>query len=345
MRGLLSYTDQGIYCERADVYIDPWRPVNKAIITHAHADHSRWGMKHYLAHTDSIPVMKHRLGEDINVTAKEYNESFAINGVRFSLHPAGHIVGSAQVRVEYKGEVWVVSGDYKTEQDATCKPFEPVRCHAFITESTFGLPVYDWAPADDVYHSINAWWKKNREQDKVSIILGYSLGKAQRIIAHLDQHLGEVYTHGAIENTNEVLRSAGISVPATTRITRETDKKALVGNMVVAPPSAHNTLWMRKFKPYSVGIASGWMALRGARRRRNADRGFVMSDHADWKGLNAAISATGAGTIYVTHGYSNTFAQWLTEKGYNAQVLETEYEGELSEIGESKLNEGEEEQA
>lgn len=345
MKGLLSYTKKGIYCEKADVFIDPWRPVDKAIITHAHADHSRWGMKKYIAHHHSIPVMKHRLGNDIDVTGKNYGEDFNINGVKFSLHPAGHIIGSAQVRVEYKGEVWVVSGDYKTEPDSTCTPFEAVQCHTFITESTFGLPVYDWIPSKAIYSSINQWWETNQAQGKVSILLGYSLGKAQRIIEHLNQDIGKVYTHGAIENTNEVLRSAGISVPTTTRITKETDKKELIGNMIIAPPSAHNTPWMRKFKPYSVGITSGWMALRGARRRRNADRGFVMSDHADWNGLNAAVEATGAENIYVTHGYSATFAQWLNEKGKNAHVLETEYEGELSEIGESKLKEKEEEQA
>lgn len=340
---LLRFAPEGIYCPRADVYIDPWKPVKRAIITHAHADHSRWGMQHYLAHVDSVPVMRYRLGEDISVQGVEYGEVITINGVAFSLHPAGHIVGSAQVRVAYRGEVWVVSGDYKIEPDKTCVAFEPVPCQHFITESTFGLPVYEWKPAEQIYQEINDWWRANQELGKTSVILGYSLGKAQRIIEHLDSSIGPIFTHGAIENTNEVLRQAGIPIQATERITADTDKKHFAGSMVVAPPSAQNTSWTKKLKPFEVGIASGWMALRGARRRRNADRGFVMSDHADWKGLNQAVEATGAEHVYVTHGYSHVFAQWLNERGYQSQVVETEYEGELSEIGESKVEPAESE--
>lgn len=333
---LLRFTDKGIYCPQAKVYIDPWKPVNKAIITHAHADHSRWGMKSYLAHHLSVPVMKHRLGNDINAEGVGFNEPRTINGVKFSLHPAGHIYGSAQVRVEYKGEVWVVSGDYKTENDKACTSFEPVKCHSFITESTFGLPVYRWENQESVFDDINRWWRKNKEQGKTTILCGYSLGKAQRIIQNLDSSIGKIYTHGAVENTNEVLREAGVDIRETTLLTNEHSKKELVGNIVIAPPSAIGTPWARKLKPYSTGVASGWMMIRGMRRRRNADRGFVLSDHADWNGLNESVKATGAENIYVTHGYSTIFSNWLKEQGYNASVVETEYEGENMDEKEEK---------
>lgn len=338
MNGLLSYTQNGIYCAQADVYIDPWKPVNKAIITHAHADHSRWGMKHYLAHEDSAAVMKHRLGNDISLETKKYNEPFSINGVKFSLHPAGHIIGSAQIRVEYNHEIWVVSGDYNTQPDAYCPAFEPVKCHCFITESTFGLPVYKWEPTSVIFNQIHQWWQKNREEKKVSVLLAYSLGKAQRLIHHLHQEYGKIYTHGAIENTNEVLRKSGIRVPTTHRITQSTTTKEMLGQLVIAPPSAQNSTWMNKLKPHNIAMASGWMNLRGAKRRRNTERGFTLSDHADWNGLNQAVNASEAENIYVTHGYKTTFAQWLCEQGKNAMVLETEFEGELSELNESSTS-------
>ena len=336
MDKLLLFHENGIYCPKADVYIDPWRPVDKAIITHAHADHSRWGMKHYLAHTDSVPVMRHRLGADINIDAVGYREPVYINGVEFTLFPAGHIYGSAQVRVSYKGEVWVVSGDYKTTPDKTCETFEPVQCQHFITESTFGLPVYKWQSEEDIFADINGWWAKNKAEGKTSILLGYSLGKAQRLIQNADLSIGPIFTHGAVENTNEVIRNAGFPLQKTERITRDTDKKKFPGSLVIAPPSAVGTSWVNKMKPYEVGIASGWMTLRGTRRRKNVDRGFALSDHADWPGLLEAIAATGAENIYVTHGYTNLFSQYLNEVGYNASIVETEYTGELSEIGEGK---------
>jgi len=291
---LLEFTSNGIYCPQADVYIDPWGRVDKALITHGHADHSRWGHKYYLCTDDAKPVIRFRLGTDLHIESIPYGTKRAINDVTFSFHPAGHIVGSAQIRVEYKGEVWVVSGDYKLEDDGISTPFEPVKCHTFITESTFGLPVYRWKPQSEVFESINAWWKSNQEAGKVTVITGYSLGKAQRILHHLDTSIGKIYTHGAVENVNEVMRSQGIKLPETIKVTKAIPRRDFQGNIVIAPPSALASPWMRKFTPYSEGIASGWMALRGARRRRAVDRGFILSDHADWEGLNQAIGETGA---------------------------------------------------
>ena len=322
---------EGIYCEEADVFIDPWRPVNKAIITHAHADHSRYGMKHYLAHHHSIPVMKNRLGMDISVEGKTYGEVTRINGVEISLHPAGHIIGSAQIRLSKGGETWVVSGDYKTAPDATCTPFEPVKCQHFITESTFGLPVFQWDDEQVIFCEMERWYQKNREAGITSVLLVYALGKAQRVIQGLAGKVGTIFTHGAVENTNEVLRQAGLPIAPTERITADTDLNRVKGGFVLAPPSVQNTSWLRKFKPHSLGVASGWMALRGTRRRRNPDKGFILSDHADWSGLNQAVEATGADHIYVTHGYRNALAGWFNEKGKNASVLDTEFTGELFE--------------
>ncbi len=325
---LISFNEKGIYCARADVYIDPWKPVKKALITHAHADHSRWGHQLYIAHRDSVPVMKYRLGEDIQIQGVEYGDEIREGGVNFSFHPAGHIPGSAQIRVEYKGEVWVISGDYKLEDDGLSTAFEPVQCHHFITESTFGLPVYQWKPQEIVFKEINHWWKTNQDNGKVSVLCGYSLGKAQRILKGLDTSIGNIFTHGAVENINEVMRYQGVELPDTTKVTAEHKKTDFKGAIVIAPPSALGSTWIRKFNPYVTGICSGWMALRGARRRRAADRGFVLSDHADWQGLNEAVKLTEAENIYVTHGYKEIFAQWLREQGLNAQPVDTLFEGE-----------------
>jgi putative mRNA 3-end processing factor len=337
---VLTFTENGIYCPAADVYIDPWRPVERALITHAHADHSRWGMKKYLAHHDSLPVMRLRLGQDIDVQGVAYGEVLDLNGVKVSFHPAGHIVGSAQIRLEHQGEVWVVSGDYKLEDDGLCTPFEPVKCHTFITESTFGLPVYRWQPQAVVMAEVNAWWAANAAEGKASLLSGYSLGKAQRIIQSVDHDIGPVFTHGAVENTNEVLRAAGLALKPTIRVVAQGPdkhtKKDFRQALIIAPPGAIGSAWARRFQPFSLGIASGWMALRGARRRRAADRGFLLSDHADWPGLNEAIAATGAEKVFVTHGYSDLFARWLREQGLEAEVVQTQFEGELGEISEGE---------
>ena len=324
---VLQFRPQGIYCPAGDFYIDPWKPVDRALITHGHADHSRWGMKSYLATEAATPVIKHRLG-DISIDTIKFAEPRQIGDAKVSFHPAGHVPGSAQIRIEVGGEVWVASGDYKTTNDGLSESFEPIRCHAFITESTFGLPVFKWDQQKDVINSINAWWQANKEAGNFSIIGAYALGKAQRILANVDTSIGPILTHGAIENTNQVLRAQGLPLPDTIRVTPDTDVKAHQGGLVIATPSAMNGPWARKFGKASTAFASGWMAMRGVRRRRSADRGFVMSDHADWDGLNAAIKATGAERIFVTHGYTAQFSRWLSEQGYDAAIVETEFEGE-----------------
>lgn len=329
-RSLLEFTNRGIYCPPADVYLDPWRAVPKALITHGHADHSRSGHQQYITHHSNVPIVRHRLG-NISVAGREWGESFTVNGVKFSFHPAGHIIGSSQIRVEHKGEVWVFSGDYKTDADGLTTPFEPVRCHTFITECTFGLPVFNWKPFDRIHAEINQWWARNREDGRTSVIFAYSLGKAQRLLRYLDPSIGKIYTHTAIENMTRVLREHH-DFPPTEHIKRETDRKGLQGHMVLAPPSAHGSPWMRKMVPFVSATASGWMQFRGARRRRAVDQGFVLSDHSDWKGLLSAIEATGAERVVCTHGYTRIFSRHLMEVGYQATVEGTEFEGENAEL-------------
>ena len=326
---LLIFNDRGIYCPVADVYIDAWKPVHRCIISHGHSDHARFGHKHYLTHRNNVPIIKHRLG-DINVQSAEWGEVFLINGVRFSLHPAGHVIGSSQVRVEYKGEIWVFTGDYKLQADGVCQPWEPVPCHALITECTFGLPAFNWRPQSEVMQDINTWWKENKEEGKTSVIFAYSLGKAQRILKHLNPDQGRIYTHGAIEKMTAVLRDIQ-DFPATELITRETKKTDLPGNIVIAPPSAHGSPWIRKMVPYETASASGWMAFRGARRRRAVDRGFVLSDHCDWQGLLRAIKEYGAQKVICTHGYTDIFSKYLRSIGLDARTEKTQFEGEVLE--------------
>lgn len=330
MKGpLLQFTNKGIYCAQANVYLDPWKPVDKAIISHGHADHSRWGHKKYITHHRNIPIISHRLGE-IDVTGKNWGETFIINNVKFSLHPAGHIIGSSQIRVEHKGEVWVFTGDYKTENDGISTPFEPVKCNTFITECTFGLPAFTWTPQEEVFKDINTWWAENRAEGKTSILFGYSLGKAQRLLKYLDTDIGRIYTHGAIENMTEVLRPM-VHFPETTLITKETKKEQLLGNIVLAPPSAHGSTWIRKMVPYVTASASGWMTFRGARRRRAIDKGFVLSDHCDWSELLSSIKETGAEKVICTHGYTDIFSRYLQELGYDARTETTQYGEEENE--------------
>jgi len=329
---LITITNCGLYCKRGDFYIDPWRPVDRAVITHAHSDHAYRGHKTYLVAKAGEELARIRLWtEDSgvpNIETLEYGETLSNNGVKISLHPAGHILGSAQVRVEYKGEVWVVSGDYKLTPDPTCEPFEPVRCNFFITEATFGLPIYRWPPTQQVFDQISSWWRRNQEREKASVIFAYSLGKAQRILAGVDPAIGRIYTHGSVERLTQAYRNAGVNLPETIYAGDVANRKDFVGSLIVGPPSAQATTWLRRFGSHSTGFASGWMMVRGARRQRAVDRGFVLSDHADWPELNTAIRATEAETVYVTHGFSAEVVRWLNETGMHAVQLKTQFIGD-----------------
>ena len=336
---LVVLRPEGLYCPPGNFYIDPWRPVDRAVVTHAHADHARPGHAHYLAAAPGEGVLRARLGA-ITLQTLAYGEVVDHFGVRVSLHPAGHVLGSAQVRLEHGGRVWVASGDYfvagaeddPCEANATCTPFEPVRCDCFITESTFGLPIYRWAPQRELFADIDRWWAANAAAGRPSLLLGYSFGKAQRILKGVDAGIGPIVVHGAVEPLNRAYREAGVALPETKLVTEITDKASLGRALVIAPPSVQNSVWARRFVNHSDAFASGWMQLRGARRRRAVDRGFVLSDHADWPGLQRAIRGTGAQRVIVTHGYESVMVRWLAEQGLEAGAFSTEY-GDEQEAG------------
>jgi putative mRNA 3-end processing factor len=324
---VLTWTDRGLYCAAGDFFIDPWRPVDRALITHGHADHARPGHRRYLCTQACLPVMRHRLGDVVAETVR-YGEMRRIGDAEVSFHPAGHVPGSAQIRVAVGGQVWVVSGDYKIEDDGLSEAFAPLRCHVFISECTFGLPVFHWQRQSVVAAQINRWWAANAAEGRVSLLAAYSLGKAQRLLHLLEPEIGPILTHAAVENTNAVLRAQGLALPPTIRITPDLDRKAHPGALIVGPPAVLGSPWARRFGPPATGYASGWMQMRGVRRRRATDRGFVISDHADWDGLLGAIRETGAETLYLTHGYTDSFTRYLREQGHDAHVLATEYGGE-----------------
>ncbi|HEY4130022.1 MAG TPA: ligase-associated DNA damage response exonuclease [Gemmatimonadaceae bacterium] len=326
---LLRLAERGLYCAPGDFYIDPWGTVDRAVITHAHGDHARWGSARYLCSRECEGVLRTRLGPEAVVESRTWGEPVDFNGVRVSLHPAGHILGSAQIRVEHRGEVWVVSGDYKTDPDPTCTAFELVRCDTFITESTFGLPIYRWPGEWQVFDEIRAWWSANKSEGRTSVLFGYALGKAQRLLAGLaDAEIGPVYTHGAVERLNRDYRAAGVPLANTQYAGALPKGHDFAGSLVVAPPSAAGSTWLRRFGDVSTGFASGWMRIRGARRRRALDRGFVLSDHVDWPSLLAAVEGTGAERVWVTHGTREPLVRWLNDRGIEARAIASQWTGE-----------------
>lgn len=333
---LIEFSDKGLYCPQGQFYIDPWRPVERAVITHAHSDHARAGSQHYLCHRDSRPLLQLRLGDN-DYQLAEWSEPVYMNGVKLSLHPAGHMIGSSQVRVEYNGEVWVVSGDYKTEDDGISGKFEPVKCNTFVTESTFGLPIYDWAPQEVLYQRIRDWVQQNVVNGKTSVLLAYSFGKAQRVIKCLEGCVENILVHGAVYNAQQALKEAGWQFPEVIKVSPEMPKELFHRSVVVAPGSAADSPWLRKMQPVSVGNCSGWMQVRGNTRRQNVDAGFALSDHADWKGLLQAVKATGAEKVYVTHGFQAAFSRYLNENGIEAGEVKTEYSNNEEEVAETTV--------
>jgi putative mRNA 3-end processing factor len=321
---LIALTDRGLYCAAGDFHIDPWRPVGRAFITHAHGDHARPGSEAYLCHEHTAPFLKKRLG-DVRIEIVRYGKTLRQDGVEVSFHPAGHVLGSAQIRVARRGEVWVASGDYKLTDDGVVPPFEPRRCDVFITESTFGLPIYRWRPQAETFDAINAWWRENVAGGRTSVLYAYALGKAQRVLAHLDPSIGPIVCHGAVESINVLHREMGVGLPRTKLVAEISEKAELRRALVLAPPSAAGSPWLKRFGEYSDALASGWMQLRGNRRRRGLDRGFALSDHADWPALLAAVQATGASRVLATHGSVGPLTRYLRETGLDAEPLVTSY--------------------
>jgi putative mRNA 3-end processing factor len=327
---LLQVREAGLYCPAGDFYVDPVLPVAYAVITHGHADHARPGHGHYLASTDSAGILKTRLGFEIRLQSLAYGESLTRNGVRLSLHPSGHILGSAQVRIEQDGRVWVVTGDFKQHADPTCRPFDPLPCHGLVMESTFGLPIFRWPAPKRIMDEIQRWWRQNQDDGKTSLLFTYALGKAQRVLAGL-QAIGPIFVHGAVAAVNDLYAQAGIRLAATERVSSVTDARRFAGALVLAPPSADHGTWTRRFKRAERAYASGWMQIRGNRRRRSLSRGFVLSDHADWDGLLAAVTASGAEEVWVSHGFAAELARHLGETGLQATAFSLPYAGEAAE--------------
>ena len=321
---LINFSNKGIYCKQGNFYIDPWQPVDLAVTTHGHADHVKWGNKAYLCHDLTKPVLNQRLGPDLSIQTLPYNKQISINGVKLSLFPAGHVIGSSQIRLEYKGEVCVISGDYKVEYDGISTEFEPVKCHTFVSESTFGLPIYKWQPQSVIFSQIKDWISDNHDRNKTSVLVAYSLGKAQRLIKGLDGY-GEIYVHNSIANLNDGFIKAGVDLPETTRITSDTKKEDLQRGIVIVPPALAEGRWIKNLINGATGVCSGWMQVRASRRWRSADAGFALSDHADWPGLLNAIEATEAEKVYVTHGFTSTFSKYLNEIGIESEEVKTQY--------------------
>lgn len=328
---LIQPTRLGLYCAAGDFHIDPWRPVPRALVTHAHADHARPGSDAYWGTRTGLGLMRRRLGGKARLHGVDYGEPLSFGPVTVSFHPAGHILGSAQIRVEHAGEVWVASGDYKRDADPTCAPFTPVACDTFITEATFALPVYRWPPVTSVATAIHQWWCENAGAGRTTVIFSYALGKAQRLMAALPaDRPGPIYLHGAVAPLTEDYRAAGIDLPPAHRVSEAPRDEDYGTALVIAPPSAAGSTWMRRFRRPALGFASGWMRIRGNRRRRGYDRGFVISDHVDWPGLLQTIEDTGARQILTTHGRADELVRYLHERGLDARPLATLYgdEGE-----------------
>jgi len=319
---LLQPRPEGLYCPAGDFFIDPMLPVARAVVTHAHGDHARSGSGRYQVAAAGIGLMRERLGQDAQIGAHDYGVVFRMGSVEVSLHPAGHVLGSAQVRMAYDGRVVVVSGDYKRDPDPTCVPFEPVPCDVFVTESTFGLPVYRWPPMAQVIDDLLAWWEDCAQKQIPAVLFCYALGKAQRILAELAPRTERtVHLHGAMLRLVESYREAGVRMVPTEPVSESARGRDFAGELILAPPSAAGSPWMKRFSKASTGFASGWMQIRGNRRRRGYDRGFVVSDHADWPGLIRSVEDSRASRIYVTHGDGDTLIRHLRDLGHDAQSL------------------------
>jgi putative mRNA 3-end processing factor len=328
---VLTETADGLYCEDGSFFIDPWQAVDRALITHAHGDHARPGSRSYLCTPGTAALLRRRLGADAAIETIEYGTPLRVGDVTVSFHPAGHVLGSAQIRIEGRAGVWVVSGDYKRAADPTCDAFEPVPCDTFVTESTFGLPIYRWDDVSVVMRDILAWWDANREAGRASVIFCYTLGKAQRLLAELAKVTDRsVYVHGMMLGMIDAYREAGVTLPEVRHVieSKGRSRPSFAGELVLAPLSARGTPWMRRLGTISDAFASGLMRVRGVRRQRAYDRGFVISDHADWPALLETISETGAHRVLATHGHADPLARHLRDQGFDSGVIRTAWEGE-----------------
>lgn len=313
---LLEFTSKGIYCEKGNFYIDPSVGVEYALVTHAHSDHARRGSKHYLAHKYTAEILKLRLSKKIVIQSLDYGKEIDIKGVKVTFFPSGHVIGSAQIRVSYANEVWIVAGDYKLEADNISDQFEHIKCTHFVTESTFAKPEYSWNPQDIVMNEINNWWQRNSNSSVTSVISAYSLGKSQRLLKNIDSSIGKIVVHDSIDETNSIFRNLGFKLPITYKFD-EITKEELKNALVITPSFSTLKNLGNKLDGYVMAGASGWMQNPWF-IPKSLDKGFVISDHADWNGLVKAVKETEAENIFVVHGFTTYFAKFLNSQGYNA---------------------------
>ena len=310
----------GLYCEAGDFWIDPLQPVGRAIVTHAHADHARAGSGDYHTASDNLPILAARIGEGAPHHGHEWGRPFELGDTRVTLFPAGHIFGSSWVRIESDAGTWGVSGDFKRAADPTCPPFHPEPVDVWLTECTFGLPVYRWPAPEQVIDEILQWWRDCRKANRPAVLFCYALGKAQCILAELAGRTDEaVWLHGAMRPLVDAYREAGVAMLPTRLVSEAEKAEKFAGQLVLAPPSAAGSTWMRRFPGHSAGFVSGWMRIRGNRRRRGYDRGFVMSDHADWPALVDTVADMKASRVITIHGNGEALAGYLGARGLQTE--------------------------
>jgi putative mRNA 3-end processing factor len=324
---LLRLTSAGLYCAAGDFHVDPCKPVARAVVTHAHADHARSGMGCYLCAASGEALLRLRVGKSAPVQALGFGQPLRIGEVRLSLHPAGHILGSAQVRIEQAGRITVVTGDHNASHaHAAAEPFEPVRCDTLITESTFGLPIYQWPDPSAVMAEIHRWWRDNQAAGRVSVLPCYPLGKTQRILAGLDGGIGPIAVAGPGRAFLPAYAAAGVRLPECMELSAATVPELKGRGLVLISFAGREPEPLKRLGPVSTGAASGWMRIRGVRRGRDFDRGFVLSDHSDWAGLLRCVRESGARRVGVTHGQTDAFGRYLREReGVDAFEVPTRY--------------------
>jgi putative mRNA 3-end processing factor len=334
---LIGLSDRGLYCEVGGFHIDPHRAVNVAVITHAHSDHARRGSGIYYCAQTSVRLLHARLGKKIQVVGVPYGETFRLGGAELSFHPAGHILGSAQVRVRAGGETWVASGDYKRDPDPSCEPFEVVRCDTFITEATFGTPKYLWPKDCSHGRDIYNWWQRNARQGLNTVVFGYSLGKAQRILAELEPFAQKpVIIHETMAEITQCYRDEGRKLAPTVVFGEFAQSASLQGELILAPPSAMD-LWSSRIGRYVTAFASGWMQGSGGYGRGSYDHGFVLSDHADWEDLNRTIDDSGALRVFVQHR-AGALVRALRSRGIDAHPETALASGEFERLEPKNLS-------
>ena len=311
---LIKFKDGNLYCELADIWIDPSKPVKRALITHAHFDHFTFGCEEYLSTKETAVLIKKRVGDNVNIKPFGYGEEFKINGINISFHPSGHILGSSQIRFIFAGEKWLITGDYKLQKDETCKKYEIVKTDYLISECTFGLPIFKWDQTKNIAINISKWI--NNSPDKTSLLFCYSLGKAQRLLNEINKtnFEGNIYTHASIHKMNDCYRQLGICIKDTIKIENKKKIDDLKGNLILLPPSLSKGSYLKNFKNIQTAFASGWMSIRALRNRSGYDKGFAISDHADWEGILEVVKKSEAKNVFFHHGDSEALSKYLSEK-------------------------------